>query len=621
MPQVVYSVNNPNDPEQMYSLWDTGKIDHFGGALPVTGGPLWFTVRPPGAALHVTNWATGTGYVLDDGGGFNPFGGAPAVGPSDDPTFMLGIPRTAPGSGARLYLDWAWDPNNAGQGYVCDVYGQIYHFGGALACPRTGPLHTVPLVVRFDMQFAPFKRTVLMKHTGSRSQDFPFKALPADGYSDPNRDWVRDQVITHWGTFGTVDPSGLLLLASGIVHSWGPNKLISPFGGPFVGERGTQAALEMISPSDPMILAQFGNLGQFTRYVVSRRPTVTLTGPAALVVDSTRPMFTWQYSDPEKDRQDAWQLVVWPQSYVATHNMANPRLNRGKAAASLEGSDRTTRGAQCPVDLDNGSWRVYLRAQDTSGLWSAWTNRAWTQDVPLPTQPAALDVTVDRFQATLALLTPEPDDDLLAIFEWSHDGIVWTPVRGAEQVVLEESTTVIDYDIALGIPTRYRAKTFRVAPRVTSLPSPEIITTCQARTFVLTSCANPDLGGEVWPEGSMGWTRDVESGVFYPQGADYPIVVSSGPPKAWTRTLTLDSADRDGWKLIADLIESDSTLLLREPFGEVSYCRVVGSWSRDQIRALSEPGDPNQLAHVHSVGIPLQQVARPLPLPVEDDDV
>lgn len=636
MTGVVDLEQRPGLPDQGYALWDTGRIDvlepraGFSGAVPIVDGPKFFdALTPPARAIHITNWNTPAGYVMTHEGLFYPFGGAPELGPNN---VVAGVPW-APG--LYRYVDWAWDPNGTGQGYVLGIYGTVTHFGGATPCPRSGALWGEPIATQFEMQWEPFKRSLILDVYGSRNQDFPRPGPfgQTDGYFDPSRNWARSMVITDWGDVSGAGaiPSGYLLTADGVVYRWGPNRPQAAFGGPSGGQRGNQEELGVMNPADPLalgdaladplILLQVGKLGQQSIYTSSTPPVVMIRdgSPAAIVTDTSRPLLAFTYSDPERDRLAEWQMIVWPQSYVDTHDMTDPRANRSLAAFYEFGTDSTTRGIVSPVDLANGYWHVYVRAKDTAGQFSPWADKGWQQNVPEIAAPTTLLATVDRFQVNLALTIPTLTAGSFVVFEQSDDrGLTWDSVRGAESVPALTTTYAVDYEPPLGLPRTYRARIFTTIPRSISAPSAEQVETVQAATFVLTSTAYPTLGGEVWPVGSMEWEREAAAGVFDPTGAKFPIVISDGKPKAQRRTLTLDSADRVQWAMIAALVDSGGVLVLREPFGEVVYCAIVGGVRRDQIRALASPDELNALAHVHEVSIPLVEVARPLPVPAED---
>jgi hypothetical protein len=64
------------------------------------------------------------------------------------------------------------------------------------------------------------------------------------------------------------------------------------------------------------------------------------------------------------------------------------------------------------------------------------------------------------------------------------------------------------------------------------------------------------------------------------------------------------------------LVEADDTLLYRDPFGDVMYCRVVGDYTRTQQRRRPYQGETSPLRHNHLVAIPLQEITPPLILDV-----
>lgn len=625
MTGVYQLVQNPAQPTQMYALWDTGRIDPYGGALPILDGPNWFnTTYQPGRALHITDWNGPSGYVLDAYGGFTAFGAAPPVGTSEFPNIMSGVPYTGgiagvQNAGPPKYVDFSMNPDNSGQGYVCDYYGRLYHFGGATACPRSGSLWTQQYAQKFDMQWEPFKRSVILDYYGGRNQDFPYVSLARDGYYQ-NRHWARDMVITDWGTFSSgVAPSGYLLTADGLVYEWGPNKPQDVFGFTSVGARGTQVTLGRIQAADPLTMVQVAVLGQQTVYTVSTPPVVVAGGlgpsPASVVTDTTRPDLSWSYSDAESDSQDQWQLVVWPQSWVDTHVMTNPRLNRELAAVDAEGFDSTTRGVTPSVDLANGNWRMYVRAMDRSGKWSPWSNRGWAQNVPLPGAPANLTATVDRFHVNLLLTVAAVEVGQLAVFEASDDaGLTWAPVRGAEAVpVLTTTVTATDYDIPLGQPRMYQARTFFAVPRTVSPPSPTRTVTVEFWDYVITSTDDPELGG-TFAVTDLAWSRPRSVGVYEPLGAEFPIVINDGRVRARRGTISIDTWDAAEYRRLVAVLSPASTLLVRDQFGEAVYCRVVGDWE-EQLRQAAPLLDENTgLRHAHVHDLPLVEVARPSPL-------
>jgi len=637
---VVYFCQNPSNPAQSYTLWDTGRIDPSPGTLPIFDGPEWFgSPLLPARALYVSDWAGPSGFVLDTWGGVHAFGAESPPGSGQLGYIMPGVPYTGGISGVQTlgpakYVDWEWDDQNNGQGYICDYWGQIYHFGGALACPRSGPRYASPVVRRFQMQFTGPKRSMMMDYGGARNQDWPSKQLALDGYYDASRDWARWLLITDWGSASpVVDPSGYMLLASGVVVEWGPNKPQDAFG-LFVGNQGTQAALGLINPAnpldlasgpaDPLTLVQVAVGGQRTQYTASTAPTVLAGGmsgtPALVVTDTTRPWLMWSYSDPQSDSQRAYQVLVFTQAVVTARGVgANPLFWSSLAVVNVEGTDSTRRGVLTPVDLQNGAYRMYVRAQDTSKRWSAWSNRGWTQTVPTPDAPTGLGATVDEFHVNLVLTAAVVEVGQLAVFEASDDaGLTWLTVRGAEAVPLALTTYAVDWDIPLGMPRTYRARLFYNVPRTISNPSPERTVTVERYEYVITSCDDPTLGG-AFPVSDLSWSRPRSVGVFEPLGAEFPILINDGAVRARRGEISVDTWDPAEYRRLVAVLSPASTLLVRDQFGEAVFCRVSGDWEERLKRAAPSLDESTGIGHAHAHGLPLVEVARPVPVPPETD--
>jgi hypothetical protein len=104
----------------------------------------------------------------------------------------------------------------------------------------------------------------------------------------------------------------------------------------------------------------------------------------------------------------------------------------------------------------------------------------------------------------------------------------------------------------------------------------------------------------------------VSGGIFQGIGSNYPTVVSDGKPKARRTTLHLLSLDKATWLMVKALVEADTTLVLRDPFGDVMYCRVVGDWARQLLVSMPIAGEVTAVRHSHTTDIPLVEVAPPV---------
>jgi hypothetical protein len=220
-------------------------------------------------ALHVTDWTTGSGYVLDYRGGFSPFGGAPALGSGSTPTVVPGIPLSASPS-TRLYRDWSWDPSGSGQGYVLDLWGKLLPFGGATPPPRTGPRFPSARARRLQMRWSPSKMAITIDMHGRMYGDFASFTMPArpSTLGAIRNDIVRDFVVTNW----TAPPSGHILDLQGGVHEFG--SAANSIGFPYKPGADVARTLAVLSPTDPMRFWQMWSGGQSREWVSSTPPTV-----------------------------------------------------------------------------------------------------------------------------------------------------------------------------------------------------------------------------------------------------------------------------------------------------------------------------------------------------------
>lgn len=607
---------NPNNSDQRYVLWKNGRISAEGGAVPTTDHQTWYDrFEGPAVAIHIANWTTGAGYTLDYRGGIHPFNGAPALGTGSTPELAPGIPLSA-SPRTRLYVDWSWDPSGSGQFYVLDLWGKLLNGGGATPPPRTGPRFPSARARRLAMRWSPSKMAITMDMHGRMYGDFASFTMPArpSTLGAVRNDIARDFVVTSW----TAPPSGHILDLQGGLHEFG--SAANSFGFPYKAGADVARVLAVLSASDPMRFLEVWSGGQHFEWVSSTAPTVVAGGsdpvsPATTVTDTTRPELLWDYSDAQGDSQSAWQLYVYTQAWATGHSMTNPAVWSANALVAREGINRTTRGITSPVDLPNGTYRMYVRAKDSSGKWSAWANRGWTQNVPVPVTPTGLTATANQstFRVALSVSATTGGSANLIRFEYSDNGgTTWQPVRGAGAVTLTSTTTATDYDAPFGVTRTYRAVAYAIDPAVASVPSSTATATLASYTYTLHVTEDPTLGGEVHVTDTVDWERPVSSGVFQGLGADFATVVSDGQPKSRRTTVHLNTTDRPAYERVKNLVEADSTLVYRDPFGEVIYCRLTDSWNWTQLPAAPLPGEVTPLRHAHSMRLPMVEVAPPV---------
>lgn len=624
--QVVDARVNPADPEQRIILWGNGRIDVRNGAAITDGPQDWFTRadQPVAVAIWVTNWTTDPwqGYILDKQGAFHPFGGAPSIGtqrpewPSGtDAGEVVGVPYWFEG----IYKDWSWDPNNPGRGVVLDGYGTLHPFGGAPTPPRSLNRWVNPSVAaRLEMSWTPGNvRAYTLDRFGGIHADYAAVTVPSSAGAPYWPGWqaARDFVITKW----TSPAAGYTLDLWGGVHQWGGAE--PAFGNPYQPGGDWARVLKVLNLDDPLRLLELWAGGQEFEWTASTPPTVTAGGitnvsPPSTETTTTRPMLAWDYSDPQRDSQAAFEWMVFTAAFVAAHTMTDPFVHWESAVTGGNGNNPNTRGIVCPVDLVNGSYRLYVRGQDTSDLWSAWSSRAWTQNVPVPATPTGLTATpvVTGGNVTVALsVTAVPSvTGKLVRFDFSDDGgVTWAAVDGAEAVPLTATTTAVDRFPPQGKDRDYRATAYSDAPRVASPPSTPATATAPVIGHLLHAVDDPTLGGALTVQ-QMQETRTSTGGVLQGLDADFPTAIKDGSkPRAARLTVDVLTKDAAAWAVVEQLALSRSTLVLRRPFGDVRYVELLGDWNPQQVRAAPMQSENTPLRHMHTVSLPLVEVAPP----------
>lgn len=603
--QVVDVRVNPINTSQHVVLWGNGRVDSIN--CPSVGEPArWYDRidQPVARAIHITDWSAMSGYVLDHLGVFHRFGGAPELG---DSGVIVGVPLWP----QPIYVDWSWDPNNAGRGVVLDGYGTLHSFGGAASSPRVGHRWTALVARKLVMDWTPGSiKAYTLDYQGGIHPDFAAVAAGAGAPYWPGQDVARHIAISNWST-----GAGWTLDRFGGMHNFGGAPAAT--GNPYNTAGDWARVVRVLSPSDPLRFLQVWAGGQEYEWTASTPPTVTAGGiaplsPASTVTGTTRPMLAWTYSDPQKDSQAAFEWMVFTAAFVSSNDMSNPLAHWMSAVTGGNGVDPLLRGVVAPIDFDNGSYRLYVRAQDSAGQWSAWSSRAWTQAVPRPSTPTGLTATASdvTLATVLSVSATTGQAANLVRFEWLTEDGSWRPVDGADAVPLTATTTAVDRFPPLGQPRTYRAVAYAVDPRTSSLPSATAIATVSRRTYAL-HAMDALIGGEVSVQGPFQWDREISGGIFQGLGAKYPTVVDDGVPKARRGSLRVLSEDATEWELIQALAESRSTVVLRDPFGDVAYCRMVGNWPQRLLEATSSPGGATPLRYMHSTDLPLVEVRPP----------
>lgn len=618
--QVMDTRINPNNPAQRVVLWSNARTDVY-GAPPIVGGPAFYDRpdQPIVVAIWIINWQTMAGYMLDKHGGFHPFGGAPAVGEkstvrdTDTHYVVVGVPYLVSG---LWYWDWQWDPEVPGRGVALDVFGNLHVFGGVPAPPRTGRRWASPmarkLAVRFrDANGNASMRAYTLGYDGSINADYAGTVAVTSPFRW-NADQAVDLTVTNWDT-----GSGYMLDRNG--GTWAFGQATGTYSPGYNLGADIARCLEVTSPANPLSFWRVGPSGQETEWTWSTPPTVVAGGdgpvsPASTVTGTTRPVLAWSYSDLQSDSQVLVELLVFTSTFVSANNMGDPAVHRKSALVDFTTTDPMLRGVASPVDLRNGSYRMYVRAKDSSERWSPWANRAWTQNVPVPATPTGMSATANSNATVIlrAAATATGAGNLLR-FEHSDDGgATWAAVDGADALSVAVTVTGADRFPPQGATRRYRAVRYSIDPRTASLPSNTATANVPVVGHLLHATDDTALGGRIRVQEPLEWTRPVGAGAQYGIDAQYATVIKDGaPPKGRRGSLNLLSLDTGMWQLIARLAESRSTLVFRDPFGTVMYCEIVGDWAQRQMRAAPTMTEGTPLRHAHTSPLPLVEVRPP----------
>jgi hypothetical protein len=318
----------------------------------------------------------------------------------------------------------------------------------------------------------------------------------------------------------------------------------------------------------------------------NERPVATATAPTGTVTATTRPTVTWNYSDPEGDPQEAFEVRVYTPP-AGGWTSASPGGGGTLVWSSGVVLSEPARSRPVGVDLANGEHRAYVRARQswpTNDHWSLWTHVTWQQAAQAPTPPT-LAVVVDAdggfvratVQATNGNSTPT---DSIRV-QHSHDGgITWRTVRGGGAV--PSGGHVDDYEALPNRPTRYRAFAQREEQGnlLTSLHLASQAITLPVERRWLKDLTDPTRN---WQPGITDAAGQIprRDTVARPLGRRTAVVMSGRPGGTDDRVAFRALGDAEFARVDA-FLRSTRTWLLQSAQGEHRYVRVAGDaqWSQ-----------------------------------------
>lgn len=314
---------------------------------------------------------------------------------------------------------------------------------------------------------------------------------------------------------------------------------------------------------------------------------------------------------------------------AVTTTTAGVGVDPGAVTAVWEtsGTNRTIRQAQIGIELPNATYRAYVRAKDSSGLWSEWR---WQQFVQNHTPPATPTVTPSASGTSAVFLTLavnpsglsalarfavqyRDSDDVAGVWHWVRNGFDIDPDGSG-------NASLVDREPRFGIQRSYRALTYIYDSTTDAWSASAWSTTANftvagdGGSWVLTVAG--DTAG-TWDttikvQTDLEYKRESRAGVFFPAGRPDPVVVSDGSPMLPSFSLGIWALDKTTRKRVESILDLDSTLLLRDPFGDEMFFRVVGDITMSRLHAAPFAGETTKVRDAMEITVPCRTTARPI---------
>lgn len=655
MAQAWREVINPAAPAQRYVLWDNGRIDPIGGALPITGTPTQFNTVPPAntpgpiRALVVTDWSGPSGYVMDWNGTVTGFGTVTA--PASQ---AAGVPFGFP-----IAIDLAMNPTANGQGYILDVGAAVHEFGGATALTQPPALNINTGQEAWRFHFETFGGRFYVMTTWGAIYEMngagaittvDNAALNSLGQTLGTRGafWPSWSIAKEVEFYDFVNGKGWMLDGWGGIHNLNGAEVVFGQGIANVNYWPQWDIARDLSIIDngtgagPLTTLTLDGLGFDHQIIASTAPTAVVTAPTGTVTTTTRPRISWTYSDAEFDAQQSYHVKVFSSAQYGIGGF-NP--------ASSPNTYEVTQNSQTvfyhdPVfDFANGTWRAYVQVTDTSGLSSAWVNSQWIEGVtppPTPTVTPTPGATALDGISVLVHATSPPGGTLFGLQYQDDASDPWRWVRGRVAGVTSDGSalipngsgnaTIVDDEVSFGVVRTYRAISYTGSGTnliVSAFSNPATAVQADTTKWILSNPADYSQGGVIHVQpNTFKLARPIVGSAFQPVGRQNAIVMTDGGPKGAIGDLKLTAPLLADYDMIADMIEAGTPLLLRDPYGRGFYIMPVydsgghlrgatggtAAWSSELVLAPPDCGEValSGAGFLNHISFPIVQVDRPL---------
>ena len=359
-------------------------------------------------------------------------------------------------------------------------------------------------------------------------------------------------------------------------------------------------------------------------------PVCTATGPTGTLTTTTQPTFTWTYSDPDHDPQEAVCILVYDSSVYGAGGF-DPYYSSAQAAWNSGPLNQADTQLQCGVPLPNAkTYRAYITCADATpaGYAQKWANYSYVQfNISLtppgtpscgtPTWDSANGKATERVTAG-SLVGTGASSQTVALQRSTDGGSSWQAVRGAQAIALGAAGTfadVLDYDVPRNVRAQYRAQAtvLESGSQVSSVWSASSASVSTARGSVcafLKSPSNPAVNMVVRTVGAE-WdgTSAIDDALFEPRGRTTPIIHTISA-KSWDFPIVLWFNNDSEWAAFKTLRQRYETYLLQLPYGDASGCEQY--WIRMRDVDVAEFATPKMsTAQWRKATVKCREVAAP----------
>lgn len=385
------------------------------------------------------------------------------------------------------------------------------------------------------------------------------------------------------------------------------------------GTAWTQAAIDGLSlrVSDLIFDAYFPPFSVSEVYVdVVYNVAPTATGTALGSVATSRPTFTWAYSDTEGDPQERFRVKVFSAAQYSAGgfdpNTSTPTVDSGEIYSSAT-------SWACTADLTNGTtYRAFIFVSDygsagrynvvsASGPYASATIALTAPNAP--TINASLDAANDRITLAISAVNNlNPATTYAFVVQRSDDGgttwntltrLWYAPYMTTDYLHLDfwgttaaPSLTLYDYESVRGGTTPQYRSYVAATKSGNALISANSATASPAAALPLSgwrirSILSPVTMTPLYVGGdALEWQSKERQSVFYALGRANPVVLSDavGGETADCELTFLSDVAYASFEALRKRME---TMLLQSPYGDSRYVRFGPSRAAHHVLGLS----------------------------------